>query len=303
MPREIAGVLPIAHTPFLDDDAIDEAGLQRQIDWAFEQGAAGFCTGMASELLRLTAGERIRLTRTLADLNAGRGVFVAGVGGESTRQAVEFAEAARGAGADGVMAIPPISTSLSESQLMEYFEAILESGGLPLVVQDASSYVGHSIPLSVCRDLVDRFGPDRVLFKPEAAPLGPNLSALRDTTNGRARVFDGSGGIALIDSYRRGIAGAMPGIEFLPAIVAVWNALECGDNETAYRIYFPVCALVAIQMQAGLDGFLAIEKYLLHKRGLFSTDRRRSPYWWELDDETRLEVDRLTAILEREVAR
>jgi dihydrodipicolinate synthase/N-acetylneuraminate lyase len=93
----------------------------------------------------------------------------------------------------------------------------------------------------------------------------------------------------------------MPGMEFLPGIVAVWEALQSGDNARAYRIYFPICALVALQLQAGLDGFLAIEKYVLHRRGLFTTMRRRGPFGWELDNETQTEVDRLLEILEREL--
>jgi 4-hydroxy-tetrahydrodipicolinate synthase len=50
-------------------------------------------------------------------------------------------------------------------------------------------------------------------------------------------------------------------------------------------------------MQAGLDGFLAIEKCLLVRRGLFATDRRRRPNAWSLDGETAREVDRLFALL------
>ena len=60
-----------------------------------------------------------------------------------------------------------------------------------------------------------------------------------------------------------------------------------------------ICALVSLQLQAGLDGFLAIEKYVLKRRGLFVTDRRREPFGWSLDEETREEVDRLLAILDR----
>ena len=41
MSQIISGVLPIAHTPFNESDEIDDASLQRQIDWAFEQGASG----------------------------------------------------------------------------------------------------------------------------------------------------------------------------------------------------------------------------------------------------------------------
>lgn len=298
MPRPIAGVLPIAHTPFLDNDEIDYASLRRQIDWAFEQGADGYCTGMVSELLRLTATERIELTHKLVELNAGRGVVVASVGAESTNQALVYAREAHLAGCDAMMAIPPISTALPDAELLAYYATLAEQIDLPLIVQDASAYVGKAIPLSIHVELLNRFGPDKMLFKPEAAPIGPNLSRLRDGTGGRARVFEGSGGILLIDSFRRGISGTMPGMEFLDGIVAVWRALQRGDDDTAYRIYFPICALVALQLQAGLDGFLAIEKYLLVQRGLFTTDRRRHPHAWELDQETRHEVDRLFARLQ-----
>lgn len=58
-------------------------------------------------------------------------------------------------------------------------------------------------------------------------------------------------------------------------------------------MHFPICALTALQMQAGLDGFLAVEKHLLKQRGLFATEHRRRPYNWEMDAETRAEVDRL----------
>jgi 4-hydroxy-tetrahydrodipicolinate synthase len=298
----LAGVLPIAHTPFLDDDSIDEDSLARQIDWAFAQGADGFCTGMVSELLRLTADERLHLTRLLGALKRGRGVFVAGIGAESTKQALVYGRAAEEAGADAVMAIPPTTTALPDEQVYDYFATLAGEIDLPLIVQDASSYVGREIPLAVSLRLLDRFGPEKVLFKPEANPIGPNLSALRDGTGVRARIFEGSGGIALVDSFRRGIAGTMPGMEFLPAIVALWRALQRGDEEATYRLFFPICALVSLQLQAGLDGFLAIEKYILHQRGLFTTNRRRRPYKWELDEETRQEVERLLALLDREVS-
>jgi 4-hydroxy-tetrahydrodipicolinate synthase len=91
-------------------------------------------------------------------------------------------------------------------------------------------------------------------------------------------------------------------MEMLPGIVALWRALQRGDDAAAYRIYYPICAIVALQLQAGLDGFLAIEKYLLHRQGLFTTDRRRRPYAWELDRETAAEIDRLMGQLQAELA-
>jgi 4-hydroxy-tetrahydrodipicolinate synthase len=293
MPRRLQGVLPIVHTPFLDDESIDVATLRREIDWAYLQGIDGLGTGMVSEILRLTHDERVALTHHVAELSANRGAIFMAVGAESARQAEEYARTAEKTGFDAVMAVPPVSTRVSESLLLDYFRRLVEAIDLPVIVQDASGYVGQAIPLEVHRALLDRYGEEKILFKPEAAPIGPNLSALRDASGRRARIFEGSGGILLVDSYRRGIAGTMPGMEVVDAIVALWNALQRGDEETSYRLSFPIASLVALQLQAGLDGFLAIEKYLLIRRGLFLSDRRREPYSWTLDAETAAEVDRV----------
>jgi len=67
MTEPIRGVLPIANTPFRDDDSIDFESLRRQIDWAFATGADGYATGMVSELLWLTFDERQELTEKLAE--------------------------------------------------------------------------------------------------------------------------------------------------------------------------------------------------------------------------------------------
>jgi dihydrodipicolinate synthase/N-acetylneuraminate lyase len=302
MPKTLHGVLAIAHTPFTDADTIDGAALKRAVDWAFAAGAAGIGTGMVSETLKLTGDERGDLARMLVEFAAGRGPVFAAVGAESTKQALAFAVAAEQSGCDAVMAVPPLTGRVSEPHLVDHFRALADGVSVPVIVQDASGYVGQSIPLGVCVQLLERYGPEKTLFKPEAAPNGPTLSALRDATGGRARMFEGSGGVYLIDGFRRGIAGTMPGMELLDGVVAVWQALKCGDEETAYRMYFPVCAIVALQLQAGLDGFLAVEKYLMVKRGLFPSARRRTPYAWDLDSETAAEIDRLFGRLQAALA-
>ncbi|MEZ6128314.1 MAG: dihydrodipicolinate synthase family protein [Planctomycetaceae bacterium] len=297
MPQKLSGVLPILHTPFDEHDRMDIPSLQREIDWAFELGVSGVCCAMVSEILRLTTEERLLLTEQIVELTAGRGVVVASVGAESIRQTVQFAEHAASSGCDAIMAIPPISTALPRDALWNYFRSLADAVDIPLIVQDASSYVGASIPTAFYVELLNHYGPDRILFKPEGSPIGPNISDLREASGGTARMFDGSGGMLLIDAYRRGVKGTMPGMDLLDGIVALWKALQNNDNAAAYRIYFPVCALVALQLQAGLDGFLAIEKYIMVKRGLFTSDRRRDPNSWTLDRETQDEVDRLLVLL------
>jgi dihydrodipicolinate synthase/N-acetylneuraminate lyase len=293
MPQVLKGVLAIAHTPFNETDEIDVAALKRSVDWTFDVGADGLGTGMVSETLKLTTDERLAFAKLLVELAAGRGPVFVAVGTESTKQSLFFAKEAERAGCDAVMAVPPLAGRTNEVHLVDHFCALADGINIPVIVQDASGYVGQAIPLSVYVKLLERYGPEKILFKPEAAPNGPNISALRDATGERARIFEGSGGVFLIDSYRRGIVGTMPGMDLLDGIVKLWQALAIGDEETAYRIYFPICAIVGLQLQAGLDGFLAIEKHLMVKRGLFPSARRRRPYGWELDAETADEVDRL----------
>lgn len=293
MPRKLRGVLPIVHTPFTDEDQIDSASLKRVIDWTFSLGADGLGTGMVSEILRLTMDERAALTEQIVAYTAGRGAVFAAVGAESGKQAAQLALQAERVGCDAVMAAPPLSTQLSIAGHLDYYREIADAVAVPVIVQDASGYVGSAIPLDVYLQLLERYGDEKIVFKPEAAPIGPNVSKLRDATSGRAKIFEGSGGILLVDSYRRGIVGTMPGMDLLDGIIALWRALERQDDAAVYRLYFPICSLVALQLQAGLDGFLAIEKYLLVKRGIWTSDRRRQPYRWSLDDETAREVDRL----------
>lgn len=181
----LRGVLPVLHTPFRDDLSIDIEVLEKQIDWAFETGADGVVVAMVSETLRLGYLGRRELAAHVCKAVRGRGVSVISVGAESIREAIEFAKHAESLGADAVMAIPPVATGLSGEKTVEYFSGIARSIEIPLVVQDASSYVGAAIDLNVYLRLLDEFGEHRICFKPEASPLGPNLSKLRDASKGK----------------------------------------------------------------------------------------------------------------------
>jgi 2-keto-3-deoxy-L-arabinonate dehydratase len=291
--ERLHGVLPVLQTPFTHERKIDATLLQREIDWAFDTGANGVVVAIVSEILRLSKRGRCELASLVCDAAEGRGLTIISVGAESTAEAVELAQHAESLGASAIMAIPPVAGSLGSIAIGDYFAKIANSVSIPLVVQDASSYIGKAIDVSVYLNLLEQFGVERIYFKPEASPLGPNLSKLRDATHGAARIFEGSGGINLVDCYRRGIVGTMPGMDLLDGIVALWNALEAGNEERIYQLSLPISAIVGLQLQGGLDGFLAIEKYLLMKRGIFENTIRLPPVNWEFDPETREEVDRL----------
>jgi 4-hydroxy-tetrahydrodipicolinate synthase len=286
----LAGVLCVFQTPYAADESLDFATLEREIEWLFAYGADGIVMAMVSEVLRLSGSEREELAEAACRSARGRGSAVISVGAESSHTAEGFARQAERAGADAVMAVPPIAVTLAEEQLLDYYRRILRAVAIPVIVQDASGYVGRPLSIALLARLQDEFG-DRVLFKPEATPIGPRLSELLAATEGKARVFEGTGGIALVDSYQRGIVGTMPGADLVDGIVALWRALVAGDEGRAYKIWLPLAALVSLQHS--LDAFLAIEKHLLVKQGIFKNTIVRGPVGYVLDEATRREVDRL----------
>ena len=291
----LAGVFPVFQTPFRDDGSIDRGVLETEIRWMYVHGVNGIVMAMVSETLRLSGEERLSLAEMACEIGLAHGPVIVSVGAESTKVAVDFALHAQSVGASALMAIPPTSVSSLETELTDYYQGILDATEVPVVIQDASGYVGRPMSIELQAGLLAEY-EERVLFKPEAEPIGPRLTELREATGGSARVFEGSGGIALVDSYKRGIVGTMPGAEVCWAIVALWAALESGDETRIDAINGPLIALVS--MQTGLDSFIAVEKHLLVRQEVFTSTRVRGPVGYRLDAETAAEIDRRFDLLQ-----
>lgn len=298
MGSDLAGVFPVFQTPFDADDSVDAAVLEAEIEWMYGHGIDGIVMAMVSEVIRLSDPERRELAELACRLGGPHGPVVVSVGAESTPVAVGLARHAEGAGAAAVMAIPPMSVAVADDELFGYYRALLDAIDIPVIVQDASGYVGRPMSIRMQADLLDAYS-EHVLFKPEAIPIGPRLTELREATGGAARVFEGSGGISLVDSYRRGIAGTMPGAEVCWAIVALWKALTDGDQERIDAINGPLSSLISLQ--TSLDSFIAVEKHLLVRQGVFASARVRGPVGYRLDPETAAEVDRVFDLLQAAV--
>jgi dihydrodipicolinate synthase/N-acetylneuraminate lyase len=293
--REVHGVLPVLSTPFNAEDEIDREILEREIEWVLSLGADGVTTGMVSEILRLSPSERMYLHEIVGErTKALGGIVVLSAGGDTTRQAIEYAKHAESCNADAIMVNPPISTSLNDEETFRHYCLILDSTEIPLIVQDASGYVGQPLSLSVQVELLTEYGK-RVYFKPEAVPIGPRLSLFLEATDGKARVLEGSGGAALVDTFQRGIVGTMPGADTTWILVALWRALKADDWDAINMISGPLASL--LHMEHSLDAYLAVEKYLLVKQNVFKNEFVRGPVGYRLDSQSRSEVDRLFDLL------
>jgi 4-hydroxy-tetrahydrodipicolinate synthase len=218
------------------------------------------------------------------------------VGGESTAIAVQLAKLAEADGATALMATPPSNFPATSEEIFKYYSSILAATKIPLIVQDASNYMGQPLDFDLYRDLIDQYGTDRVQFKPEAEPVKDRAIALQKIAGGRAKIYEGQSGLDLIETHPVGLAGTMPGGEIPWALVKLWDCLEANDLEKARKIHGVIAQLV--EYQKTLDEYVAVEKYLLVKQGIFTSARQRGPVNIILSDEVKKEIDKVFADLQ-----
>jgi 4-hydroxy-tetrahydrodipicolinate synthase len=286
---KLTGVFNVLQTPLTETDEIDEAVFAREIEWLLECGIDGAVLAMVSEVLRFSAEDRRKQWQLVLKIIDGRIPVVASVGAESTYIATSLAKWAEIDGAAAVMATPPSAFATLSNEIKDYYVAIIESVKIPVIVQDASNDLGQPLDISLYVDLIDKYGAERVQFKPEAKPVKERLELLRDASGGRALVFEGQGGVDLLDTFPIGIVGTMPGAEVPWALVALFKALKEDDWDRARSIHAPLAKLISYQTT--LDAYVAVEKYLLVKQGIFTSTRQRGPVGFILTDEMKVEID------------
>jgi len=287
--KQLAGVFNVISTPLDNSDEIDQKILKQEIDWLIKCGSNGAVLAMVSEVLRFSASERRKQWQLSLEYLSGRIPLVVSVGAESAAIAVGLAKDAQKDGASAVMATPPSAFVASADEVKNYYQRIIEAVDITVIVQDASNYLGAPIELETYVELIDKYGDERVQFKPEAKPVKDRLEQLNKISNNRARVFEGQGGIDLLDTHPLGVKGTMPGAEVPWAIVGLWKALENKDLKSAQAIHTPLAKLISYQTT--LDAYVAVEKYLLIKQGVFINTNQRGPVGFKLDQDTKSKID------------
>ena len=288
--QKLAGVFNVLSTPIDANDEIDLEVFEREIEWLLKCGMNGAVLAMVSEVLRFSAAERRHQWKAAIKFLDGRAPLVVSVGAESSAIAIKLAKDAQSDGASALMATPPSAFAATADEVKNYYVKIIEAVSIPVIVQDASNYLGKPIELSTYVELIDTYGNERVQFKPEAKPVKERLQELNKISDNRAKVFEGQGGIDLLDTHPLGVVGTMPGAEVPWALVALWKALNEQNMEHAKAIHNPLSKLISFQTT--LDAYVAIEKYLLVKQGVLTNMNQRGPVGYKLTPEVAKDIDK-----------
>lgn len=160
-------------TPMLPDGSLDFPAYRKLIDWHIEQGTdALVVVGTSGESPTVSVEEHIELIRVAVDHSAGRIPVIAGIGGNSTAEAIELSEHAKAVGAQAGLSVVPYYNKPTQEGMYRHFRTIAEKVDLPSIL--------YNVPGRTVADMAN----DTVVRLAQV----PGIIGIKDATGDIARL-------------------------------------------------------------------------------------------------------------------
>lgn len=267
------GVYPMLYAMFDAGGGLRRDAVTAQVEAAVASGADGVAVlGLGTEGPRLTEPERRNLVEWVAEDLAGRLPLAVTVSGPSPDAQAAFARFARGCGAAWLILQPP-PEPVGEAELIAFFGATSDRLDCPVAIQNAPQFLGFGLEPEGLAAL-NRAHPNISIVKAETSAV--EVSRLVELLEGRMAVFNGRAGLELVDNFRAGAVGMIPGLETADLQAACHAAFLRGDEDAAEALYARMSPTLAFIMQ-GVDHFVRYGKLIAALRlGLDLAPQTRS---------------------------
>lgn len=260
---DFKGIYPILYAFFGSDGKLDRDAMRRQTEACVAMGAHGVAAlGLATEVSKLSAGERHDVMAWLAEDVGGRVPFAITVFGKTPAEQISYVKAAEALGAAWVILQPPQGDLIDEPALIRFFDEVMESSTIPFAIQNAPQYLNVGLSDDGLHTLCRNHG-NFTLLKGEGSAL-----QIRDTilaVDGALDVFNGRGGLELTDNLRAGCAGMIPAPECADVQIKIFEHMQAGEEAEAEKLYAEILPLITFLMQS-VDQFLCYGKRLTARR-------------------------------------
>jgi 4-hydroxy-tetrahydrodipicolinate synthase len=240
-----SGVFPAVTTLFTSDDRLDHDAMRSHYAWQIDSGVHGLVVcGSLGESSTLSREEKLAVLRTALEAAAGRVPVLFTVAERSTADACRSAEAARAAGADGAMVLPPLLYVSDARETVAYLRAIARATDLPLMVYNNPLAYAVDVTPAMFAELADE--PTIVAIK-ESAGDTRRVTDLRNAVGDRYQLFCGVDNLALealvlgADGWLAGLVCAFP--EETVAIYDLVRVGRLGEAVALYRWFMPLLHL------------------------------------------------------------
>jgi 2-dehydro-3-deoxy-D-pentonate aldolase len=150
------GLMPAMVTPFNKRGELDLEATQAVVERFIGAGVGGISPlGSTGEATHLTSEERKRFAEEVVRIVGGRVPLVVGVGTSGTRETVELARHAEGAGADAALVVSPSYWKVGEEALFRHFATVAGSVDIPIFIYNLPMLTGVDLSPSLVARLAD----------------------------------------------------------------------------------------------------------------------------------------------------
>lgn len=173
------GSLVALITPMHPDGTLDFEAYRKLIDWHVAQGTDGLViVGTSGESPTVDVDEHAELIRVAVEHAAGRLPVIAGVGGNSTSEAIHLSRHALDVGAQAGLSVVPYYNKPTQEGLYQHFRTIAEAVELPMVLYNVP---GRTVA-DMAHDTVIRLAqvPGIIGIKEATGDMGRCALLLRD---------------------------------------------------------------------------------------------------------------------------
>ena len=148
-----SGSIPALITPFDDGGGFAEQAFRDLIEWQIAEGSSALVAcGTTGEAATLDKDEHFHVVRVCVEQARGRVPVIAGAGSNDTRVAIANLAAARQAGADAALMVPPYYNRPSQEGIARHFAALADRSELPIVLYNVPGRtVTDILPATVAR--------------------------------------------------------------------------------------------------------------------------------------------------------
>lgn len=203
------GIFVALATPMTADQEVHYDNLRSLVTRMVDQGVHGIIPlGSTGEYYALSPQERHDVVAATIDAAAGRVPVVAGTNAGSTREVVEYALAAQGAGVDGILLAAPYYSLPTGDELVEHIHSVNDAIDIPIMLYNYPARTG----VDMTPDIVERLAEmDNVRYIKESTGDPSRMSEIIRRCGDKISVFCGCDTLG-IEAFAMGAVGWVGGV-------------------------------------------------------------------------------------------
>ena len=239
------GVFPALTTKFTEDDALDLATFDLNLEAQLSAGIDGIILGgTLGEASTLSNEEKENLVKHAVAKIGGKVPVILNIAEASTREAIRIAESATELGASGLMLLPPMRYKADDRETVAFFKTVAQSTDLPIMIYNNPIDYKIEVTVEMFEELLKL---DNIQAVKESTRHISNVTRLRNAFGDRLSILCGVDTLAM-EELVMGADGWVAGLvcAFPRETVAIYRLVKAGKIEEAlaiYRWFMPILEL------------------------------------------------------------